>query len=259
MHMKYDWIIDDMMFSYSRITSFEQCNYGWLLDYILHEEKENSFFSEYGSFMHKIIADILTGQLDKEDAPLYYMRHYAENVLTPATSDSLGAKYYTTGLDYLRHFEFPHKNIVGVEEVVKFNINDIPFIGYVDVISEENGELIITDHKSHDLSPFSKKYPAKKTKGDLELESYLRQLILYAYGVKQKYGKYPVALEFNCFKSGNYITVPFNEDWVEPTLKWASESIEHIRNENEWKPTIDYFYCKNLCDMRGVCEYCDEV
>lgn len=257
--MKYDWLIDDMVFSYSRLTSYEQCNYGWLLDYVLHEPKEESFFSEYGSFMHAIIAKILTGEIDKNDAPFYYMRHFVEEVPSPATSDALKAKYYTSGLEYLRHFDFPHKNIVAVEESVRFEINGIPFVGYVDVISEEDGQLIITDHKSHDLSPFSKKYPTKKTKSDLDLESYLRQLILYAYGVKQKYGRYPAALEFNCFKAGNYISIPFKEEWVEPTLKWASELRDQIRNESEWRPSIDFFYCKNLCDMREVCEYCNEV
>lgn len=253
--MKYDFIIDDMAFSYSRLTSFEQCHYGWLLNYVLHEPKRGSFFAEYGSFVHDIIAKILTGDLAKEDAPIYYMHHFYEQVPSRATSDALKARYYTRGLEYFRNFSFPHENIVAVEQLVKFNIAGVPFIGYIDAISEEDGEMIITDHKSHDLKPFSKKYPEKKTQTDIELESYLRQLILYAYGVKLKYGRYPATLEFNCFRAGTWIKVPFKEEWVQPTLYWARETREQIRNESAWKPTIDYFYCKNLCDVRDSCEY----
>ncbi len=255
-YMKYTFLIDDMMFSYSRLTSFEQCHYGWLLNYIFHEEKRSGFFAEYGSFVHEIIAKILNGELSKEEAPTYYMRHFAEQCPTPAISSSLWAKYYARGLEYLKSFSFPHNKIVAVEERVKFDLGDgVPFIGYVDVISEENGELVITDHKSHDLKPFSRKYPEKKTKTDIELEAYLRQLILYAYGVKLKYGKYPAALEFNCFKAGTWITVPFQEEWVEPTLQWARDLRSLIRDESEWRPNEDYFFCQNLCDVRDSCEY----
>lgn len=209
--------------------------------------------------MHSIIAKILTGEVSKEEAPMYYMRHFSENVPTPAMSSSIWARYYKRGLEYLRSFVFPHNDIVAVEERVRFDLDDgVPFIGYVDVISREGNKLVITDHKSHDLKPFSKKYPAKKIKTDLELEAYLRQLILYAYGVKLKYGEYPVALEFNCFKSDTWITIPFNEDWVNPTLQWARNLRNAIRNESDWKPNEDYFFCQNLCDVRDSCEYVKE-
>lgn len=253
--MKYTFLIDDMTFSYSRLTSFEQCHYGWLLNYILHEPQADSFFAEYGSFMHEIIAMILKGEIDKAKAPFYYMKHFVERVPSPATSDQLKARYYTNGLDYLKHFEFPHEHIVAVEKRIDFMLDGTHFVGYVDVIAEEDGQLIIVDHKSHDLKPFSKSYPKKKTKTDLELERYLQQLILYAIGIKEIYGRYPAKLEFNCFKAGTWISVPFEESMIGPTIRGAIELRNQIRNEDEWKPTIDYFYCKNLCDSREHCEY----
>lgn len=256
--MKYDFLIDDMTWSYSRLTNFEQCNYGWLLNYIYHEERRSGFFAEYGSFMHDIIAKALTGQLEKSELASYFAKNFRKEVPTPATSPELKAKYFAVGKQYLRDFDFPHKKIVAVEEPVRFKIEGVPFVGYIDVISEENGELVITDHKSHDLKPFSKKYPEKKTKTDLELEAYLRQLILYAVGVKKKYGRYPAMLEFNCFKSGQWISVPFDESLVQPTIDWVLKTCKMIRDENEWKPNMDYFFCKNLCDVRDACEYWNE-
>lgn len=256
--MRYTFLIENMSFSYSRLTAFEQCRYGWLLRYILHEPQRDSFFAEYGSFVHKIIEKYLRGELAKDDLALYFMRHFAEAVPTAAMSADLKARYYTRGVEYFRHFSFPHDDIVAVEERVEFDLDGAPFAGYIDVISRDGDDLIITDHKSHDLKPFSKRYPEQKTKTDLELESYLRQLILYAVGVKKAYGRYPKTLEFNCFKSGTVISIPFNEEWVKPTLKWASDLRRDIIQESEWTPNVDYFFCKNLCDYRDSCEYCNQ-
>lgn len=256
--MKYDFIISEMQWSYSRLTSFEQCHYGWLLHYVLHQPTESGFFAEYGSFMHLVLEQYLNGVLEKDELVEYYTRHYHSQVASQPYSKSLADKYYQNGIKYLLSIDFPHRNIVSVEERLEFIIGDMPFIGYVDVISEEDGELVITDHKSHDLKPFSKKYPAKKTQTDIELESYLRQLILYAYGVKLKYGKYPKTLEFNCFKSGTMIRVPFDESSVQKTIDWALRTRQEIIEESAWKPNIDYFYCENLCDCRKSCEYVNE-
>lgn len=256
--MQYVYQIQGMRFSYSRLTAYEQCHYEWLLKYIYHECGEDGFFAEYGSFVHEIIAKYLNGELDKDELPLYYARYYFDRVTSKPMSESLGLRYFRSGFGYFQGFDFPHKKIVAVEDEIEFNIGNVPFVGYVDVISEEDGELVITDHKSHDLKPFSKKYPEKKTKTDIELESYLRQLILYAVGVKKKYGRYPKTLEFNCFKSGVWISVPFDESLVEPTLKWVSDTLERITNESDWKPNMDYFFCKNLCDCRDSCEYVKE-
>ena len=256
--MKYDFIIGEMQWSYSRLTSFEQCHYGWLLHYVLHEPTESGFFAEYGSFVHLVIEQYLKGELEKDELVQYYMMHYHSQVVTMPFSPELADKYYYKGLKFFQTFDFPHKNIVAVEDRIEFDLGGMPFVGYIDVISEEDGELVITDHKSHDLKPFSRNYTKKKTKTDIELESYLRQLVLYAYGVKQKYGRYPKTLEFNCFKSGVMISIPFDESVVQPTIDWAIRTIQEITNESEWAPNIDYFFCKNLCDCRKSCEYVNE-
>ncbi|MGN1156970.1 MAG: PD-(D/E)XK nuclease family protein, partial [Agathobacter sp.] len=59
-------IIDDMVWSYSRITSYETCPYRFFLTYILKLEKKRLFFSDYGSFIHSIIEKYLNGELKKK-------------------------------------------------------------------------------------------------------------------------------------------------------------------------------------------------
>ena len=71
--MKYSNIISDFTWSYSRINQFEMCPYAFLLNYIKHTPKKPMFFSEYGSFIHKLIEQYLTGKIKKEDLAGEYL------------------------------------------------------------------------------------------------------------------------------------------------------------------------------------------
>ena len=81
----------------------------------------------------------------------------------------------------------------------------------------------------------------------------LRQLYLYAHGVKQKYGELPSLLCFNCFKNQQFIEEPFNQEAYEETLDWAGKTIETIASEEDVKPNIDYFQCRYLCGYHNDC------
>lgn len=53
--VNYAPLIDDMVWSYSRIKAFEDCPYRWYLKYIKKFHGKDMFFSSYGTFMHKLI------------------------------------------------------------------------------------------------------------------------------------------------------------------------------------------------------------
>ena len=53
--VNYAPLIDDMVWSYSRIKAFEDCPYRWYLKYIKRFHGKDMFFSSYGTFMHKLI------------------------------------------------------------------------------------------------------------------------------------------------------------------------------------------------------------
>lgn len=245
-----------MVFSYSRLTGFESCKYKWFLKYIKHETGPSGFFAEYGSFMHHILETHLSGNLSADDAPIYYISNYSDHIKGKPPNAKIGSSFYSQGLKYLNTLDFPRKNIIEVEKKVQCSISGHDYLGFIDVLSEgTDGGLIITDHKSHPLKPFSKNYPGKKLQSDITLENYLRQLYLYAEAVHQTMNIYPKILEFNSFREQNYISVPFEQRKLDETLLWAEETRNTIALNSEWNPNIDFWTCNYLCEVNRSCEY----
>lgn len=256
--MRYDLIINDMTWSYSRLTSFSECRYKWLLTYLYRDERGNplkrqsGFFAEYGSYMHSIMQMYLSGELKREELSIFYISHFAENVRAKAPNIKIFQTYYQQGFFYLDNIAFPNRKIIGVEEPINFQFANKPWIGYIDVISSD-GKLILTDHKSRTLKPRTKR--SKPTKSDIELDEYFRQLYVYSAGVKDKYGCYPDALEFNCFRSQTIIQEPFQKKRLDEVEVWAENEIERITCNDNWIATPDYWRCHYLCDVCKECEF----
>ena len=252
----YSFLIDSMTWSYSRLQSFQKCPYGFFVHYILGEDEDETFLASFGSFVHKIHQLILTGVLQKEDASLYYLTHLHDEVSGNPPSSEVARNYIRGGYEYMSSFPtFPGKT-VSVEQELFFDINGYPFHGFADLVMEDNG-LILYDHKSRNLKPFSNR--KKPTKTDIELAEYYRQLYLYAIGIKKEYGEYPKELVFNCFRTRTMIRQPFDPDRLEEAKAWATNLIEEIRSCQNWNPDIDYFKCKNLCGLNDRCDYYDLI
>lgn len=250
--MNYSHIIDDMTWSYSRITAYEDCPYRFYLKYIKKIKGIRHFFSDYGSFMHLIIQKFLNGELAKEELVGYYLTNFRKNVVGKAPSQSIFQNYFRQGLDYLSTIEMPKDEILGVEKEISFQIEDRKFIGYIDKVSRSDG-IDITDNKSRALKERTQR--KKPTKSDEELDEYLKQLYIYSIPIEQEYGELPKRLIFNCFRTKNLIVEPFKNQAYEDTKKWALDTIHTIAKESEWKPNVEWFKCKHLCDVCNDCEY----
>ena len=224
--VNYAPLIDDMVWSYSRIKAFEDCPYRWYLKYIKKFHGKDMFFSSYGTFMHKLIE-------------LYHRKVFSS--------------YFTGGLQYLKALQpFPY-DVVGVEKKVDFVVNGIPFVGYIDFLGRKDDDLYVVDNKSRILKPRSSR--AKPTKADEELDAYLRQLYIYSAAVEEEYGKTPKSLCFNCFRDKLFIIEPFKEQAYAESKEWLAKSIGKIREESDFKPSVEFFKCTHLCEMQDMCEY----
>lgn len=241
-----------MVWSYSRITAYEDCPYRFHLTYIQKVPKKRNFFSDYGSFMHLIIQKYLTGELLRDELVGYYLMHFCTNVVGKAPSRLIFQNYFKQGIEYLRNIQPPEDETIGVEKEVSFHIGDKEFIGYIDRVSQGDG-IDITDNKSRALKV--RTHRKKPTKSDEELDEYLRQLYIYSIPIEQEYGVLPNNLIFNCFRTQTLIKEPFNIEAYEATKKWALDTINIISKERDWKPKIDWFRCKYLCDRSSQCEY----
>lgn len=244
-------LIEEMVWSYTRIECWNDCPYQFFMRYIKRIAEKPMFYATFGSYLHKLIERYYNGAVDKESLLSAFYAGYAENVQGERPSEQIAAKYITQGADYFRAFEpFPYLSL-GVEREIHFSVAERPFVGIVDFIGERNGELVIVDHKSRDLKPRSGR--AKPTAKDKELDGMLRQLYLYAEGIRQEIGRFPDYLCFNCFRTGAFIKEPFDPAEHEETLRWVGKQIAEIEDSEEFPPSVDYFKCRYLCGLNDQC------
>ena len=246
-------IADGFVWSYSRIECFCDCPYRFFLKYFAGVKEKPLFYSSYGSFIHKLIEQYYKGALTKDEMVTKFLTDFSKEVRGTRPQESTVTKYIQCGCEYLRSFQPFRFNMIDVEKRVEFNIDGTPFVGFIDYLGEEDGELVIVDNKSRDLKPRSKR--AKPTLKDQELDSMLKQLYIYSAAVKQEYGKFPKLLCFNCFRTGTFIEEPFNEDAYNAAIEWAKKQVEDIKDADDFYPQIDYFSCNFICGVDEECEY----
>lgn len=250
---------EGMVWSYSRLKTFEDCPYRWYLRYILlpNADRREQFFANYGSFFHRLLADFYSGQKTLDEIRFQYLTTFKQEVKGFAPSEKIYINYFESGLERLKTLEKSGNTVREVETKVDFQIGGFPFIGYVDLIEETpTGDLLLIDHKSKTMKPRSTR--KKPTKTDGELDAYLRQLYLYATPISQKYGAYPKQLGFHCYRQQNMIMEDFDfqklheaEDWVERVV----DNIQSIQDSQEFTPKPEYFKCKHLCEMQEYCKH----
>lgn len=223
------------------------------MKYISDEQDEPQFYSSYGTFMHRLIERFLKGEAARDELVIEFLTEFHSEVLGERPAQSTVQKYIQQGVTYLRTMEpFPF-NTLAVEKEIFFEIDGIPFVGIVDYVGERDGKIYIVDNKSRDLKPRGK----KRTRKDDELDEMLGQLYLYSAGIFQEYGRYPDYLCFNCYRTGEFITEPFQEKVFIETLISAKKCVREIEAEEEFAPRLDYFSCRNICGVRHECCYYD--
>lgn len=253
--VNYSPLIDDMTWSYSRAKSYDDCPYGWYLRYIRKCRDGDRFFSAYGTFMHKLIERYYNGEITKDEMLVIFLRDFKKEVRGVRPKEATLKKFIDGAVSYLSSFEpFPYR-MIAVEKRVEFDISGIKFIGYIDFLGKDDsdGGLVIIDNKSRDLKPRSSR--KKPTLKDQELDHMLRQLYLYSVAIEQEYGELPKKLCFNCFRTGSFICEPFRMDAYESAKAWAVQQVEQIRNDSDFDPTPNPFFCFWICGVSENCEF----
>ncbi len=253
--VNYKPLIDDMVWSFSRVEAYESCPHRWYLRYIRRCKEKDKFYSSYGSFLHKLIEKYYNGELTKAEMLTTFLRDFKKEVRGFRPKASTLKKFIDGAVAYLTNFEpFPYK-MIAVEKKVEFEIEGIKFIGYIDFLGqdESDGEFVVIDNKSRDLKPRSGR--EKPTVKDKELDDILRQLYIYCVAVEQKYGKLPKALCVNCFRTGTFIYEPFHMEAYEEAKKWVLEKIAEIREDEDFEANPNPFSCFWICGVNDNCEF----
>lgn len=249
---------DKHVYSYSQLSSFDECSYGFYLQRIegLEEEASNAF-AERGSLIHDLLDQWAKKKLTKEQMLTEYERRYSDEVVTawPTFPKGYAQKAYETGIQFLENFdEFKGYEVLSAEEKFKIDLpladgSTRPFVGIIDLMLREKktGDLIICDHKSKSMASFKK-----------DEDKMYRQQLLYSTYVVDNYGEWPVRMMFHLFnEAGVKPERLFSLEDYRNTVVWATKQIKKIEDYTviDWlqcKEKPDY-YCWELCGSRKQC------
>ena len=259
--MSYKNELDKIIWSFSPLHLYEQCPDAFYNKKITKDEiNEGNFYSDSGSFIHKINADIFLNEKNLDEAINDYVNNYENNIFYK-TKQSIMDKKYIQGIEYFLNFDLKKMkeyDIVGVEDKILFKIDKYSFISYIDLIlkSKKNQELYLIDHKS--LTHFLKK-DGKPLKNQLSnFKSYSNQMYLYCNAIYNKYNQFPTKIIWNHFFEQKITEIPFNKKDYENTINWAISTIEKIYADNQFDAKKDYMMCKVLCGYRNSCCYIND-
>lgn len=229
-------------YSYSQLSSFSECPFGYYLKHIEGVDEQSNGFAEQGSLIHEILDEWAKKKIKKEDMAAEYERRYADVVVTSfprfLTAKGYAESTYQKGLEYFRTFdEFPGYKVVSAEEKFEQPLQLVdgttrPFIAFVDLVlrDEFTGGLVVMDHKSKSWAEF------RKNRDEMYKQQYL-----YSYFVHEKYGEWPQTLAFNLFKElGRKDEQEFSMDEFEKTMQWATNAIHKIESND----VLDWMECK---------------
>lgn len=241
-------ILDSFDWSFSKINSYSTCPKMFYLTYVLNKEKEENAFAQWGTFCHLIFEKYFKKELEFYELATYYREEYDNFVnvtFPPNRFVNLNEKYYETGNNYFCSFDdlFEDSKILEIEKEFCVKINNKNFVGIIDLVLKKDNDIFIVDHKSR-----------KNFKNKKEKKEYLRQLYLYSYYIKEKYGKFPKKLIFNFFKENIILEEEFKEEDYKESLNWFDSCIDFIYEDVLFSKNINEFFCNYICSVSKHCE-----
>lgn len=247
-------IPDKMKFSFSSLSTFDQCPMAWKLKYIDHVHDDDNAYGQYGTFAHKILEQWAKGELPEFLMAAMWEDGYDSAVTLPFPPfpKGYGQKVYDQGLAYFQNFHGfgDCYEVLSAEERFEINVGGEIMVGMADLVlrNRENGGIVVVDHKSKSMTAMKK-----------DMETYKKQLYVYAQYVYERFGEYPCLMMFNMFKEDKLIVVEFNEEELAATMQWISETIQRIRDEKEWRVSCSSYFCRYICGVIDSCEAKDAI
>ena len=245
--MDNSFLLDAMEWSYSRVSSFDQCPKMFDLIYLKCKDKVDNAFAQWGTLSHSILERYFQKKAELWDLPRIYDSEYSRAVSERFPYPQLEESYYDRGLDYFNNFEgkiFDEEEVLMVEDRYHSQIEGRPVVGVVDLVLRNKQGLIVCDHKSKG-----------KWRSKSERRKYLRQLNLYAIRINEVYGEWPKELWFNKFREGVVDREPFCRVQMQKDRDWFLSSIEKTYKSDSFPAKPDRFFCDYLCSVRHLCEH----
>jgi RecB family exonuclease len=202
------------IWSYSRVSSFQNCTYSYYLKYIKFiPEKYQNIYSYLGNAFHDVLEKYYNHKIDyagmnKEVDNILFTTDLSDMVFIKneyERNEKMKKKYYSC----LKHFFDNHVTVpykVLTEKEILVQIRNQWFIGYIDSIHKEDEIYYITDYKTSTMYAKS------------QLTKYGQQLILYSlYLIDKGIPLENIVLRWNFLK---YLNVQFNHYGKEKTYNY---------------------------------------
>ena len=245
---------NNFRWSFSKLAAYKQCKQSFYLQYIAcnQEQEIDSYYSQYGSFAHKLLEEYYKGDLPSFCLADAWRDGYEENVTMPPPRfpAGLGDKYFAAAEEYFENFQdLPDKyEVLSVENKFVINLEGYNISGIADLViqDKETMDIIVIDHKSKSMSSLKK-----------ERNLYRKQLYLYALWVYETYGRWPAKLIFNMFKEHTEVVEDFSLDALEETKKWFLDTIHEIETDDvfeSWDTNYSSYFCGQICSCATECD-----
>lgn len=252
---EYDFILDNLFFSFSSATTFENCKYGFYLTYIQAEDRKQNFFAEFGLTCHEVLEKYFKGEIDISGMIEAYEEIYPRTVISPAPAFMKDAyqSYYDKGLTYFQEFNFNKDDydVILIEEAIKLNYNNINLTVKPDLVLREKstGKNILIDFKTANVYK-NDKLDKKK------FEGYLKQFYLYAKFLWESKGIAVDEIHVWFIVNNKVEKVIFDPFKAEEVTEWFLGVVNNIYETKEWEyNNSNPFFCNNLCSVADACQY----
>lgn len=256
-----DFIIGEIRFSYSSVSSFDTCAYGWKLSYIDKKERIDNFFSGYGLLVHDCFERFFKKELGAWDLSEHYKKNYSKFVVKdpPPFPAGMAENYRAQGQKFFDNFDFPIDDytILSVEDKIEFDFRESKFVAKPDlvVLNNKTGKYVLFDYKTSTPLKVSKA-TGKETWDKKKMDSYYKQMLIYAYALRN-YRFIPIEEISIWFPRLNKtVTIDWNLEKEKEVMNWLQETIARIRLEEEFVyDNSSKYFCQNLCGVRRSCRY----
>lgn len=248
-----------VIYSHSRLSTFEQCPYKFKLRYIdkVVPEIEATIEAHLGKCVHDTLEWLYNSiKKDSDSVPTidgvieYYANkweetyndkiHIVKNGFTPKD-------YFNKGVQFLVDYYMKHKpfkdGTIECEKRIVIELNDKYKIqGFIDRLVEniEKDRIEIHDYKTANNLP-----PKEKIEND-------RQLALYSIAIKEIFGKEKeVKLIWHYLAHNMKITSSRTNEQLDQLKKETLELIEKIESTTDF-PTCKSILC-DWCEYKSIC------
>lgn len=255
------------IWSYSNISSIDNCTWEYYLSRVKKQKGIQNIYSLAGTISHNLLEDYYEGKITYEEMLPRFESDFLEIELGDYrfhADDETNAKRKATYKANLVHFFKNHKPVTSKvvnEQVMWIDIHGHLFIGYVDAMHNENGQIVITDYKTSSINEYKGKKQEDKAK----------QLLMYATGLVQagvpiekirgrwNFLKYTDVQITYKLKSGQVKTknkICERVKWVEGIKSYLKKDLMSYFNYQDWEAEI---MMAELIQKNSIDELPDEI